>query len=331
MILKRLRPVAWVLAWIVAMLCALWSLGALYFDFPWPALRGATAAILGAGYLAVVIFLRGQWRKLGAVLGGFAVVLVWWFTLKPSNDRQWQPDVAQLPWAEINGDEVTLHNVRNCDYRTETEFTTKWETRTVNLSKLTGVDIAICYWGSPWMAHPIASFQFSDAPPVCFSIETRKELGESYSAIGGIYRQYELMYIVADERDVIRVRTNFRKGEDVYLYHTAATAEAARGRFLEYLATLNTLRNTPRWYNAVTTNCTTAIRTQRNASKRAPWDWRMLVNGKGDEMMFEQKTIATGGIPFAELKARSKINAAAQAANDAPDFSKRIREKLPGF
>ena len=331
MILKRLRLVAWVLAWIVAMFCALWSLGALYFDFPWPSLRGATAAMLGAGYLAAVIFLRGRWRKFGAVIGGFVVVLVWWFTLKPSNDRSWQPDVAQLPWAEINGDEVTLHNVRNCDYRTETEFTTKWETRTVNLSKLTGVDIAICYWGSPWMAHPIASFQFSDARPVCFSIETRKELGESYSAIGGIYRQYELMYIVADERDVIRVRTNFRKGEDVYLYHTAATAEAARGRFLEYLATLNTLRSTPRWYNAVTTNCTTAIRTQHSAAKRAPWDWRMLANGKGDEMMFERKAIISEGLPFAELKVRSKINPAAQAANDAPDFSKRIREGLPSL
>ena len=137
--------------------------------------------------------------------------------------------MAQEPWAEINGDEVTLHNVRNCDYRTETDYTPRWETRTVRLSQLTGIDLAINYWGSPWMAHPIASFQFADAPPLCFSIETRKEIGESYSAIGGLYRQFELIYIVADERDVIRVRTNFRHGEDVYLYRTTGAAgESAR-------------------------------------------------------------------------------------------------------
>jgi hypothetical protein len=181
------------------------------------------------------------------------------------------------------------------------------------------------------MAHPIASFQFADTPPVCFSIEVRREIGESYSAIGGFFRQYELIYVVADERDVIRVRTNFRRGEDVYLYRTTATPAQARERFMDYIAALNQLHDQPRWYNAATTNCTTSIRTQRAAARRAPWDWRILFNGKADELMFERGSLATDGLSFAELKTRSLINAAAKVADGAPDFSRLIRIGLPGF
>jgi hypothetical protein len=317
------------LAWLVALGGATWACGALHYDFP--IAKSAMAGAFAFALLAAVICLRGAGRKLGAVFTAFAVVLAWWLTLRPSNEANWQPDVAQLAWAEIAGDEVTLHNVRHCDYRTETEFTPRWETRTVRLSQLTGIDLAINYWGSPYMAHPIASFQFADAPPVCFSIETRKQVGQAYSAIGGLYRQFALIYVVADERDVIRVRTNFRQGEDVYLYRTTATPAQARERFLEYLGSLNALRERPRWYNALTSNCTTSIRDQHPAAERAPWDWRILVNGKGDELMFERGSIVTGGLPFAELKKRAHINPAAQAAGDAPDFSQRIRAGRPGF
>jgi hypothetical protein len=120
--------------------------------------------------------------------------------------------VAKTPWAETDGERITLHNVRNCDYRTETDYTARWETRNVDLAHLSGLDLAINYWGSAWMAHPIVSFQFDNAPPICFSIETRKEIGESYSAVGGIYRQFELIYVCADELDVVRLRTCFRHG-----------------------------------------------------------------------------------------------------------------------
>ncbi len=166
----------------------------------------------------------------------------------------------------------------------------------------------------------------SDAPPLCFSIETRKKTGQSYSAIGGLYRQFSLTYVVADERDVIRVRTNYRKGEDIYLYRTAVTVAGARARFLEYVRTLNTMRENPRWYNAITTNCTTAIRHQHPAAERMQWNWRLLLNGKADELMYERRAISTGGLSFAELKQRALIDDAAKAANDAPDFSARIRE-----
>jgi hypothetical protein len=181
------------------------------------------------------------------------------------------------------------------------------------------------------MTHPIVSFQFSDAPPIAFSIETRKEAGESYSAIGGLYRQFELIYIAADERDVIRVRTNIRKGETVWLYRTTLDPADARQRFLEYVASLNALHQQPRWYNAITTNCTTAIRTQHPKTKRAAWDWRVLINGKIDELFYDRRVIATDGLPFAELKRRAMINEAARAAGNTPDFSRRIRENRPGF
>jgi len=266
MILRAAKVLGIGLVWLVALGCVLWAFGALCYDFPvW---KTAVAWTFMLAVIAALIFLRGAKKKLGATFGAFALVLTWWLTIKPSNEAAWQPDVADTAYAEIDGDSVTLHNVRNCDYRTETDYTARWDTRTVHLSQITGIDMAITYWGSPWIAHPIVSFQFADAPPVCFSIETRKTVGQSYSTVGGIYRQYELIYICSDERDVIRLRTNFRKGEDVYLYRLKISPEHARGRFLEYIESMNALHEKPRWYNAVTTNCTTAIRTQHNPAHR---------------------------------------------------------------
>jgi hypothetical protein len=274
MIRRALWGILWMLAWFIALGCAAWAFGAVYYDFP--VAKTVVAWAFAAAMVAAIIFLHGSVKKLGAIFSAFALVLIWWLTLKSSNDGNWQPDVAQTAWADINGDEFTFHNVRNCDYRIETDYTPHWETRTVRMSQITGIDLAINYWGSPWIAHPIVSFQFADAPPLCFSIEIRKKLGQAYSTIGGLYRQFELIYIVADERDVIRLRTNYRK-EDVYLYRTTVSAAQARERFLEYIQSLNSLRNTPRWYNAITTNCTTSIRTQHPRNERVPWDW--LIGG----------------------------------------------------
>jgi uncharacterized MnhB-related membrane protein len=324
--MRVIRSIGWTCAWLVAFVCATWVFGALYFDFPKANTFAAIVFLLAL--LAVVIFVRGKLLKLAIVFGAFAVVVSWWLTLKPSNDEAWQPDVAQTAWAEINGDEVTIHNVRNCDYRTQTDFTPRWETRTVRLSQITGMDVAINYWGSPWIAHPIVSFQFSDGLPLCFSIETRKTIGQVYSTLEGFYRQYTLIYVVADERDCIRLRTNYRH-EDVYLYHTLASPGQARERFREYINTVNALHENPRWYNAVTSNCTTSIRAQRAANLRAAWDWRILLNGKADEMLYQRHAIATGGLSFTELKQRSLINERARAADQNPEFSSIIREGLP--
>jgi hypothetical protein len=319
------------LLWLILFAVTLWAFGALWFDFPMAVLRKPVAITYALAAMVIFFAIRDRWRAQAFVAAGFVAVLAWWLTQKPSNNRDWKPDVAQTAWAEIDGDRVKLHNFRNCEYRTETDYTPRWETRVVDLSHLHAVDLAITYWGSKWMAHPVVSFQFDNVPPVCFSIETRLPEGKEFSSLGGLYRYAELIYVCADERDAIRVRSNFRHGEDVYLYRTKLPRAAVRQRFLEYLATLNEMHGHPRWYNALTTNCTTSIRTQHAASLREPWDWRMLANGFADEMLYERGALAGDGLPFAELKKRAHINEAARAANDAPDFSERIRAGRPGF
>jgi hypothetical protein len=318
-----------VVAWLAASAFAVWTYGALHYDLQ--ALRVVVLPAFPLGVLCPAFLVRGAWRKLLLAVLPCFVVLVWWCSLQPRNDRSWQADVAELPWADIQGDEITLHNVRDFDYRSSSEYTPRWETRTVRLSKITGADLFVNYWGSPWMAHPVVSFQIEGERPVCFSIETRKELGESYSAIGGFYRQFELYYVVAEERDVVRLRACVREGETSYLYRTRMPAERARERFMEYVRSVNSLRDHPRWYHALATNCTTAIRGQHPAGKRHAWDWRMIVNGKADELLYERGLIVTDGLSFGELRKRALINDAAEKAGFSPDFDVQIRRGRPGF
>lgn len=313
--------------WLLLLSGGLWAAGALWFDFPWSGFSHAAAVIFMLGIACAAVFLRPRWRAKLAVAIAILAVMIWWFSLQPREYRDWKPEVAETAFATVDGDVVTIQNVRNFEYRTETDFTPHYETRRYDLRNLRGVDIFINYWGSALMAHPILSFDFGKDGHVCFSIETRPVKGQGYSAIGGLYRQFELVYIVADERDVIRVRTNYRKGEDTYLYRLKALT--ARNSFLEYIRTVNELHATPRWYNAITNNCTTAIRQQRTASERAPFDWRMLANGYGDELLYEKGAIDQS-LPFVELKKVSHINSRATAANPA-NFSDEIRKGLPGM
>lgn len=330
--MKRVwRGLFWVALHFLLAIATLWAVGALYFDLPAAWLRAPVALVYALAMLAALFFVKGRWRATGLVVLGFAAVLAWWLTIKPTGNRDWQPDVARQAWAEIHGDEITLHDVRNFEYRTETDYTPRWETRVVHLSKLTGVDIAITYWGSPWIAHPIVSFRFADSLPIAISIETRKAVGQSYSVIAGLYRQYELIFIPADERDVIRLRTNYRQGEDVYLYRTTASLEHGRALFLAYLDRLNQLHERPEFYNQLTDNCTTDIRVVNTAARKGnvpPWNWRLLLNGKSDELLYERGAFDRS-LPFETLKERSLINKKAQAADVSPDFSQLIRAGLP--
>ena len=325
------KSLAWLCATLTGVLLlagALWAFGALWFDFPLADTRRVAAALFAAVVVLVTIFVRPRWRAKLIVAVAIGVILGWWWSLQPRQYRDWKPEVALTSSATLEGGLVTIHNVRNFDYRTETDFTARYETRRLNLKNLIGADVFITYWGSPYMAHPIVSFDFGSDGHICFSIETRPRRGQAYSAIGGLYRQFELAYIVADERDVIRLRTNFRKGEEVYLYRL--NAPLVSESFLEYIRTVNELHDTPRWYNAITDNCTTAIRQQRAAAERAPWDWRMLVNGFGDELLYQRGYIDQS-LPFAQLKQLSHINERARAADDSADFSARIRAGLPGM
>jgi hypothetical protein len=259
----------------------------------------------------------------------FFVVQFWWIGLEPSNDRVWLPDVAHLSVASFDGDLVTLDNVRNFHYRSEDDFDESWETRTYDLSKLRGIDLFLSYWGSPLIAHTIASWEFEDGQHLAISIETRKEVGESYSAILGFFRQYELYYVASDERDVIGVRTNHR-GEEVYLYRMRTPIPVARALLVDYLKTMNALALEPRWYNALSHNCTTTIRRHaRQVAPRNPFSWKIFVNGFIDELGYDRGSMDTS-LPFEELRSRSEITERARAAGDDPAFSSLIREGLPG-
>ncbi|MEP7355589.1 MAG: DUF4105 domain-containing protein, partial [Acidobacteriota bacterium] len=190
----------------LAILATGWAIAAFYYDVPISWLRAPLAIVyaVGAGAIFWTSWPRSKAILLWAV--SLCCVIGWWLTLRPSNDRPWQPDVAQLPWAEVTGEHVTLHNVRNFDYRTETDYTERWETRDLNLSEIAGVDIFMTHWGAPLIGHVMVSFQFNNkvgpAKFVAVSLEARKTVGQEYSAIRGLFRQYELIYLVADERDV---------------------------------------------------------------------------------------------------------------------------------
>lgn len=297
---------------------------------PW---RSVLADAFGtAGLAATFAAFSPRWRRrvvsVYAVL--FIAVLGWWFGIAPSNDRAWQPEVERLPHATVEGDLVTVHDVRNFTYRTESDFTPAYYTRTYDLRKLDSVDLYFIYWMGPAIAHTIVSFGFGDQGHLAVSIEARKERGEGYSSIRGFFRQYELIYIVADERDVIRLRTDYRKDppEDVYLFRVKGTPEAARRFFLAYMNAMNALRERPQFYNTLTANCTNLIWIHSGVNLgQVPFSWRILASGYAPEYLYNEGRLDTR-LPFPELMERAHINRLARAADGAPDFSRRIREGL---
>ena len=331
--LRALRALVLTVMWFILALMTLWAIAALYVDFRIEALRIPVTLIYVIAI--IVILLKIKPRLWAAVLcfAGFCIVLTWWLSLKPSNEGDWQADAARTASIEFNGDRVTIHNLRNCDYVTETDYTNCWSDRTVYLSQLRYADLFFTTWGPKYIGHPIVSFQFGDNDHIAFSIEARYKVGQDYSAILGFFRQYELIFITADERDVIRLRTNYRKDEQVFMYRTALSADEARKIFLVYANYLNQLRDHPEWYNALTRNCTTTLDTKiaEDMKNPQPWNYQLLLNGTLDELLYGRGRLVTGGLPFPELKEREHINAAGQAADGSPDWSALIRVGRVGF
>jgi hypothetical protein len=330
---RPLRTIGLALIWFVLALLSLWAVAALYVDFRVAGMRIPVTVIY---VLAIIVILVKVKWPLGAAafcFVAFCVVLTWWLSLKPSNDGDWQADTDRTAWVEINGDRVTIHNLRNCDYVTKTDYSNCWSDRTVYLSQLRYADLFFTTWGPKYIGHPIVSFQFGDNDHIAFSIEARYKTGQAYSAILGFFRQYELIFITADERDVIRLRTNYRNHEQVFLYRTTVPAERAREIFLVYADYLNKLRDHPEWYNALTRNCTTTLDTKiaEDVKNPQPWNYQLLLNGTMDELLYDRGRLVTGGLPFPELKEREHINAAGQAADGSPDWSALIRAGRVGF
>jgi hypothetical protein len=312
-----------------------WGALVLFYLAPGPELVRKILAwgFAALGLVAVVALAVRRWRRPGFVAYAVALVLVLvaWNSPTPSNDRDWQPEVAVLPYVTIKGDLVTVHNIRNFDYRTETDFAPAYYDRTFDLRKLDRVDLMAVYWIGPAIAHIFLSFGFGDQH-LPISIEVRKTRSKEYSTIAGFFRQYELIYIVADERDVIRVRTNYRKSpvEDVYMFRAVGVPiENGRRIFLDYVRDINRLKEHPRFYNTLTTNCTTVIFAHSTVNPgHVPLSWKILVSGYVPEYLYELGRVDRN-LPFEELKRRGHINARGQAADKSPDFSRLIRVGVP--
>jgi hypothetical protein len=326
--------VGWAFLALVLALATGWAALAVYYLAPGSeALRNGLAWGMAAlGLAATVGVLLRRSRRIAALAfaGLFGVALLLFAAEAPSNEREWQTEVAVLPYATFDGDLVTVHNIRNFDYRSETDFTPAYYDRSFDLRKLDRLDLVSVYWMGPAIAHVMLSFGFGD-DHLAISIEVRKEKSEQYSTLAGFFRQFEIVYIVSDERDVIRLRTNYRKDppEDVYVYRATGDVQNARRIFLDYMREINELREHPKWYNTLTTNCTTTILAHAKVNPgHVPMSWKVLLSGYAAEYLYDTGRLDQS-LSFAELQRRSHVNAAAHAADSAPDFSQRIRVGLP--
>ena len=324
------------LAVLALLVAAIGAWGALLLAYAGPGgdlLRTAlvTGFALAAAATLISLFVRRwRWPALGLYAILCAGLAMLWCSLAPTNDRDWQTDLARLAYASIDGDKVTVHNIRNFDYRSESDYTPAYYDKTFDLGALQSLDIVTSYWAGPAIAHVFVSFGFAGDDYLAISIEVRKPKGEGYSTLKGFFRQYELIYVVADERDVIRLRTNYRRDppEDVYVYRTSSSVPAKQLLFLEYMRKLNALRTRPEFYNTLTTNCTTSIWVNSHVNPGIiPLSWKILATGYVPAYLYEQGLLEATGVSFAELRERAHVNARAQAADQAADFSRRIRAR----
>lgn len=261
------------------------------------------------------------WLSLGAF---FALTIGWWASIQPSNDRQWAPDVSRGVVGQIDGSKVYLRNVRDFDWTTRDDADERWIDMTVDLDQLQSVDFVSTVWASKAIAHTMVSFGFADGQHVVFSAEIRREADEKFSEIGGFFKEFELVLIAATERDIIKLRTDYRK-DDVSLYAMTMTPEQRRMLFLSYVDLGNELAYKPRWYQTITTNCTTVIyKLARTVAPGIPMDWRILLSGYTQDYLYDLGVIASDR-PLQQIRDDAHITAKAQALPQGVDYSQGIR------
>jgi hypothetical protein len=320
-----------ILASCLMVLLGAWAAAALGFQAPGGSPgRTALVALWTALTLALLV---AAWRgHAAAALGGFAVafcaVLLWWHALRPSNERAWADDVARTATGEVHGDSVTLNGVRNFDWRTNDDYTPRWETRSYELEKLESLDLITSYWSGTAIAHVLISFGFSDGQHLAFSVEIRRERGEKFNEIGGFFKEFELSIIAADERDIIRVRTNVR-GEDDYLYRVRLPRQDIRALFLAYIQQMNDLARTPRFYNTITVNCTTLVyHMVERIVGRLPFGYGLVLSGYLPAYVYSLGGLDTR-YTLEQLRTLGRITERARAADRSEDFSREIRRGIP--
>lgn len=311
----------------------LWASAALWIDGPF---QGAGAIALVSVFLLaallLALFVRPFIRSFSLVFVLAFAVSAWWLTLEPSNSRNWQADVARLPSATVDGDELKIENVRQFIYHDDGTATERWGTQTYRLSELTGFDIFFSFWGPRAYGHTLASWSFADGRHLAISIETRKEAHEEYSALRGFFRQFELYYVVSQESDLVGVRAA-QRDEQLELYQIYTPDNGDLKMLLDYVEDFNQLAVEPRWYNALSDNCTTTMwRHARSVGSSFPLDWRLLANGYVLQLAHELGTV-NNSLGVDELKKRSNVTEKARklsaAGVDDVAFSAGLRTDLP--
>ncbi|MGA9252871.1 MAG: DUF4105 domain-containing protein [Roseobacter sp.] len=308
-----------------------WGCLALWYRLPFAEMaKIATCGAFALVGIATVIaqFTKHRRRWLVVFASVFGVLLFWWNTIDPPKDGNWSPSVARQVKGEIEGDILTLTDVRAFEWRDKTDFTEKWKTEAYDLSKLQTVDIFLSYWGDPDIAHFILSFGFSDGDYLAWSVEVRREIGGGFSPVADLFKANSLVILATEEEDVIGVRSNVR-GEDVHIFRVRVTPQMARNLLEEYVREANALAETPRWYNSFSTNCTTVIYKMLSlAGEGIPFDWRIIVNGYLPEMMYDRGTVNTS-VSISDLRELGRIAPRALAVGLGPEFSNAIRQGVP--
>jgi hypothetical protein len=325
------RFLAFTLLALAVLLIGSWCSGAIWYrcgcDGALRMLLAGAMAVLSLA-AALCLAMRRRWPVMAVycvVVGG---LLLWWTSILPAGRREWAPDVAQNATAAFDGDRVVVSNVRNFTWRSETDFDAVWEGRSYALSHVTDIDLIMSYWMGEAIAHTIVSFGFDDGDRLAFSIEIRKEAHEVFSPIAGFYKEYELAIVAADERDVVRLRSNVR-GEDVRIYRMKVNPDNVRRLLRLYLEEANHLARTPRFYNTLTSNCTTLVfDLVQIVHPGLPLDGRIILSGYLPDYAYEQGATNTH-MSFEKLRELSKIHDNALRADTDPNFSAKIREDVP--
>ena len=316
---------------LILFLLSVWVAAIAYFS---PALqlncRSAAAVILLL--LLLIIFLSKKYRIVALVLWAVSVttVLSFYLQLEPSNNRTWENSVARMPSVMVKGDLVTIDGIRNFNYRTETDYDRNYYSETFDLAQISSVDIIVSYWSSKHIAHVMTSFGFDDGKYLNISIETRKEATEQYSAIKGFFRNYELIYVASNERDVIGLRTKFRNpNEKVYLMRLATSRARARLLFEEFVKEMAQLQKRPDFYDTLLTNCTTQVFWHSHVNNPLlRFNWKVLLSGHIPEYLYDGGALDRS-LVFEELMQKSLVNEVANLSLDSERFSELIRASVP--
>ncbi len=285
--------------WLIfAFFMLVWSLFAFFYQLPFNMAGFVLVAVLWlvVGIYALLLEFKNPWKSRILLALMFIGVVIWWSSIKPTLHRDWAPELArsvEATFDPINPDIVHLQNIRNFEWLAPYEGKENWENGTYNVDDLVGLDVYLSYWMGPYIAHTLVGFTFKDGRHLVFSAEIRRTKEQSFSAIGGFFKEFELIMIAAPEEDIIKLRTDIRH-ENVYRYPINVGKEKIKNLFLNYLETADKLAHQARFYNTLTANCTTVVFDMaRILDPGIPLDWRILFSGQLPSYLYDLKVVNT--------------------------------------